>query len=97
MSRDEIERRLLAIEERGGSVRITENGRDWFSIIASVIGLVINIAAIVWFFGKLDQRVTTLETREALREGQAVDIAVMKTKIDDIKAWVDRQESRNGR
>lgn len=75
---------------------ITSPGKDWTAVIAVIITATAQLIGFVWWCSKIDERVSMLEKHDNSRENQASDIAVMKSQIGDIKAWVDRQEARNG-
>lgn len=76
-------------------VRTMNASRDWTAVIAVIITATAQLIGFVWWCSRIEERVAVLEKHDAARESQASDIAVMKSQIGDIKAWVDRQEQRN--
>jgi len=77
------------------NVRSMNSTKDWTSVAAIVITALLQFGGFIWFMSKLDDRVSVLEKHDVARENQTSDIAVMKSQIGHIEAWVDRQEQRH--
>jgi hypothetical protein len=83
------------------SGRSMSNQRDPLAITIGTVGLLAQVGMWVWWGGKIDQRVETLEKSQQQSDVQALDkvnvdalqtmqIKVVETKIDNIKESVDR-------
>lgn len=65
-------------------------------VVTFIIGLLGQGAYLVWFAGKIDSRVTVLETRTATLESSVIPVApalaAIKTSQDDMRRSLDRIE-----
>jgi hypothetical protein len=89
----------------GSNVRIMNNQRDWLAIAVAVLTLVMNLGLWFWWGGKMDTistnheaRIAGIESRErgesVSNSARDVSIAVMTSQLEDIRATVNRIESR---
>lgn len=106
LTKEQVERlsELYKKSEGGGQI-VSVNQRDWLAISVAIVSIATQIGAWVWWGGRMSQRMDTIEEwrrAEEIRAGtsstiinsQAADLAVVRSQVQDIKSWVDRQESR---
>ena len=79
---------------RNVDVRVMNQHRDWIAIGTAIMAMIVNGSAVIWWASSINQRVGLLEDHDKARATQASDIAVIKSQIGDIKAWVDRQQDK---
>lgn len=79
--------------------------RDPLTVLAVVVGIVINIGSLAWFGGKVDQRVSNVEnevtdlkakaTKDAAQDVQiaviGVQLATISTGVGEIKTKLERK------
>lgn len=80
-------------------------GRDPLTVGAVIIGIIINIGSLAWFGGKVDQRVSNVEsdvtdlkakaTKDAAQDVQiaviGVQLATISTGVGEIKTKLERK------